>query len=333
MVKKTSSAERAAASVPSSMEAMERGVLECRTASVARAITLAEDGGAGAEELLRRLYPKTGHAHVVGITGAPGAGKSTLADALIGRFRAQGKTVAVLAVDPTSYFTGGAILGDRIRMQKHSSDGGVYIRSMATRGEMGGLSRATLDAMDIVDAAGFDVVLAETVGVGQDEVEIANCAHLVLLVLTPEVGDDIQTIKAGIMEIADVFVVNKSDRPGAERLEGRIKATLALDSSGRSQPPVLRTVASLGRGVDELFEAVAGHLAASRSEGEDEARAMRRMEFRLTSLLRARLTEAAMQVFSDDERRAAFQDMRRRTRSPFEVAEAVMKRMGVRSSR
>ncbi len=216
--------------------------------AVARAATAIENRSSEAGQLLRQLAPHTGRALVVGVTGSPGAGKSTLVDQMAKAFRAEGKKVGILAVDPTSPYTGGAILGDRIRMQRHYADPGVFIRSMATRGNMGGLARATTDLSLLFDAAGFDVVLIETVGVGQDEVEVAKLAGVTVVVLVPGMGDDVQSFKAGLMEIADIFVINKSDHPGANRLECEIKAEW--------QRPVVRTIASEGTGINETLAAI-----------------------------------------------------------------------------
>ncbi len=222
--------------------------------AVARAATAIENRTAEAGRLLSQLAPHTGRALVIGVTGSPGAGKSTLVDQMAAAFRKQGKKVGILAVDPTSPYTGGAILGDRIRMQSHHADPGVFIRSMATRGNMGGLARATTGLSLLLDAAGFEVVLIETVGVGQDEVEVAKLAGMTIVVLVPGMGDDVQSFKAGLMEIADLFVINKSDHPGADRLEREIKAEWAK--------PVIRTIATEGQGIEELV----GHALACQGD-------------------------------------------------------------------
>jgi LAO/AO transport system kinase len=231
------------------------GVLAGDPRAVARAISLVEEDGAAGRDLIARIYASTGRAYVVGVTGAPGTGKSTLVDRLIGEIRRQDATVGVVAVDPTSPFSGGAVLGDRVRMIAHAGDPGVFIRSMATRGHLGGLARATSDAVLVLDAAGTDVVLIETVGVGQGEVDIVAAADISIVVLVPGTGDDLQAIKAGIMEIGDIFVVNKADREGADRLVQGVGASLALTTYGPADwtPPILRTEATSGAGVDVLW--------------------------------------------------------------------------------
>src|SRR6516162_2002841 len=228
--------------------------------ALARAISAIEDSRPEAQPLLKSLFPFSGRAQVIGLTGAPGSGKSTLVDQLAREYRKHEQTVGIIAVDPTSPYSGGAILGDRIRMQAHHADPGIYIRSMATRGFLGGLARATTDVSTVLDASGKDLVLIETVGVGQDEVDIVRLADITVVILVPGMGDDVQTIKAGIMEIADIFVINKSDREGAERVEREIRAmqTLAIRPD-QWTPPVIKTVATEGKGISELAAAVAGY--------------------------------------------------------------------------
>jgi LAO/AO transport system kinase len=229
-----------------------RQIREGGTRALARAATGIENHDPKAMEVLRELEPFTGHARIIGVTGPPGAGKSTLVDAMAATLRREGKTVAVLAVDPSSRISGGAILGDRIRMQQHHADPGIFIRSMATRGSTGGLARATADLVRLMDGAGKDFVMIETVGVGQDEVGVAGIAQVTLVVLVPGLGDDVQAIKAGIMEIADVFVINKSDQPGADRVESEIQAMLSLADGPK--PAIVRTVATDGTGIAELLK-------------------------------------------------------------------------------
>jgi LAO/AO transport system kinase len=237
-------------------------ILARDTRALARAATWIEDRRPEAEALLQELFPHTGRALVWGVTGPPGAGKSTLCDQLAAALRAEGKTAAIIAVDPTSPFSGGALLGDRVRMQRHHADPGVFIRSMATRGWLGGLARATFETTLLLDAAGFDVILVETVGAGQDEVEIARVADVTVVVLVPGMGDDVQAIKAGMMEIAQVFVINKSDLPGADRLERELKAYLSFANRGlghrpeNAAPQIVAAVAKDGKGIGETLSAV-----------------------------------------------------------------------------
>jgi LAO/AO transport system kinase len=299
-------------------------VLQGDVRAASRLMRDVEDGRSTSVAELQALFPKTGNAYVVGITGSPGAGKSTLTDRLIARYRQQKKKVGVLAVDPTSPFTGGAILGDRIRMQAHATDPGVFIRSLATRGNLGGLSRATGDCARVMDAMGMDVVLIETVGVGQDEIDIAQMAHTTIVVVVPGMGDDIQAIKAGILEVADVFAINKSDLDGADRMMRELRAMLelrhavkpamdhdahhrwvearaqgkAVESSPQGpaewEPPILKVVAAKDQGVSELVEAVSQHRQHLDDSGERQKRDRSRAEAQFIALLRERLLRSAL---------------------------------------
>ena len=266
-------------------------VLEGDARAVARAISLIEDEAPDGAELVRRVFPSTGRAYLVGVTGPPGSGKSTLVDRLIAEIRKTSRTVGVVAVDPTSPFTGGAILGDRVRMQAHAGDAGVFIRSMATRGHLGGLARATSEAALVLDAAGKDVVLIETVGVGQDEIDIVRTADVSIVTLVPGSGDEVQALKAGIMEIADIFVVNKMDREGADRTVASIEANLSLQTfaPGEWRPPILKTEATTGRGVPELLETIERFRA--HTTGSQGGRRRARAEFRVRELLAQRFVQ------------------------------------------
>jgi len=293
--------------------------------AIARAITLSESRTSEARQLLAKLFPSTGRAHVIGVTGPPGAGKSTLVDQLIAHHRKAGRTVGVVAVDPSSPFTGGAILGDRVRMSARQTDSGVFIRSMATRGHLGGLSRATADAARILDASGKDIVIIETVGVGQAEVEIVRFADTVIVVAVPGLGDDIQTIKAGLMEIGDVFVVNKADRDGADRTALELQGWLEFGHTGTGWvQPVLKTVSTTGAGIDELVAASEQHLSHLKEAGLLERKREQQAEHEILDILRERVTRWAL----DDTHKRGFEErvhaVAKRHMDPYTAADLVL---------
>jgi LAO/AO transport system kinase len=306
--------------------------------AIARAISLIEDEDPSAADLVGAIFSRTGRAYLIGVTGPPGAGKSTLVDRLITQLKKPGSTqrsqgvfssssIGVIAVDPTSPFTGGAVLGDRLRMQAHSSDAGVFIRSMATRGHLGGLARATGDAALVLDAAGKEIVIIETVGVGQDEVDIIRTADVSIVTLVPGTGDDVQALKAGIMEIADIFVVNKADREGAERLVSSVESNLALHhyADGEWRPPIVKTVATTGQGIPELVEAI-GQFRAH-SLGTQAARRRTRSEYRLRELVSQRFMDhLERQVLAKGELAAVVDRIAAREVDPYSAANDLLKR-------
>lgn len=269
------------------IQELEEGIRAGHVRATARGLSLVEGGGSSGQELLRRLRSSRGHSRLIGITGTPGSGKSTLVDRLVGNLRAEGLKVAVLAVDPSSPFSGGAILGDRIRMQRWHGDRGVFIRSLASRGQLGGLSAATVQCAALLDAAGFDRVIIETVGVGQSEVDIAAVADVTVLVLTPGQGDSVQAFKAGIMEIADIFVVNKADHPGVDRLRREIAALLSLGGYGPGdwKPPVISTIALQDEGTPRLRARLEEFLDRQEHAGRREERQLTRLRFELRSFV------------------------------------------------
>jgi LAO/AO transport system kinase len=299
--------------------------------AISRAITAIENHQPEAETLLRVLFPHTGHAYLSGVTGAPGTGKSTLVDRLAAHYRKQHEKVGVIAVDPTSPYSGGAILGDRIRMQGHAGDDGMFIRSMATRGFLGGLARATAQVALLLDAAGKQQILIETVGVGQDEVDIVRLADCVLVVLVPGMGDDIQNMKAGLMEIADVFVLNKADREGADRLEQQLHAMLSLVMPRDGwHPPVIRTVATENKGLDALAETVQKFRKHFESSGERKKKHVEHWKSRLLELLESRLLEKALGGRSGEKLLTELSEaVADRKKDPFTAVNEILKRSGL----
>ncbi|MBV8518508.1 MAG: methylmalonyl Co-A mutase-associated GTPase MeaB [Acidobacteria bacterium] len=311
------------------LHALASAVTSGRPRALGQAISLVESHDARAAKLLAEVYPATGRARIIGITGSPGAGKSTLVAALAKHYRAREKRVGIIAVDPTSPFTGGAILGDRIRMTELYTDRGVFIRSMATRGFLGGLAKATNDVVDILDAAGFDVVLVETVGVGQDEVEVVRTVQTNLVVLVPGMGDDIQAIKAGIMEIGDVFVVNKADRPGADKTVTEITMMMSLvEEHGDWVPPIVKTVASRREGIDDLDAAIAKHYDYLAESGELVRRNRDRVRIRIeTQLKEGFMARVIGGTIPRDAYESMLDDVLHKRNNPHDAAESVLGRV------
>ena len=293
--------------------------------ALARAISAVENRSPGWAELLKAVFPNSGKARILGLTGAPGAGKSTLVDQLAKHYRKSGKTLGIVAVDPTSPYTGGAILGDRIRMQDHHSDPGIYIRSMATRGSLGGLARTTADVATLLDASGRDLIMIETVGVGQDEVDIVRLADITIVILVPGMGDDVQTIKAGIMEIADIFVINKSDRDGAEHVEREIRAlqSLATRHDGWT-PPIVKTVASEGKGIVELAEAIEEYETYLAKKNLAQQHSVENWKSRLVEMVRDAMLEKARAQFSDGQVERYAAEIAEHKRDPYSLVEEIV---------
>jgi LAO/AO transport system kinase len=317
--------------MPPAVEKWAEDVRAGEVRALSRAITAIENHDASAEPLLRTLFPHTGHAYLVGVTGAPGTGKSTLVDRLAAHYRKQHEAVGVIAVDPTSPYSGGAILGDRIRMQGHASDSGMFIRSMATRGFLGGLSRSTSEVALLLDAAGKRQILIETVGVGQDEIDIVRLADCVIVVVVPGLGDDIQNMKAGLMEIADIFVVNKSDREGADRVEQQLHAMLSLVMPQHDwHPPVVRTVASENRGIDALAETLAKFREHFASRPERQKKHVEHWKKRLVELLESRLLDRALGGAAGEAQLTELASaVAERRKDPFTAVNEILARSGL----
>ena len=318
------------------MELIERLLTGDRRA-IARLITIIENDGAEAQEALAALYPHTGRAHIVGVTGAPGTGKSTLVNELAKVYRRGGtpcppKTVGIIAVDPTSPFSGGALLGDRIRMRDLSGDPGIFIRSMATRGSLGGLARATADAVKVLDAAGYQTIIVETVGAGQSEVDIARAAHTTIVIEAPGLGDEIQAFKAGITEIADIFVVNKADREGADRAVMALQMIMDLSHSSHLssqapewRPPICKTIALRGEGIVAVVEAVEEHAAHLRESGNLQRRERERLERELKSIITEKMTRSFFERLDEAQFDSLIDSIIRRELDPYSAAVLLLK--------
>ncbi len=308
------------------MAVSAKEILSGDVRAAARLMRDLDDEIPSAHRMLKILYRHTGRAHILGVTGAPGVGKSTLVDCLTGRLRQEGKTVGIVAIDPTSPFSGGAILGDRIRMQKHTLDDGVFIRSLATRGHLGGLSKSTIDIVNVMDAMGKEVIIIETVGVGQDEVEIVKVAHTNLVLVAPGMGDDIQAMKAGILEIADIFVVNKSDREGADRTKQELETMVGMKTYGEGDwaPPVMAAVAQTGAGIPGVLDEVERHWTFISREENLERYRKEKARVELMEILKKRLLEKAIVDLSrGGVLDLLLQDIARKDRDPYSIAEQV----------
>ncbi|MDD4836361.1 MAG: methylmalonyl Co-A mutase-associated GTPase MeaB [Dethiosulfovibrio sp.] len=293
--------------------------------AIARLISEVESETPRSEEIMRAMYPHTGRAHIIGVTGSPGSGKSSLVSKMIGTLRRQGKTVGVIAVDPSSPFSGGAILADRIRMQEHSGDPGVYIRSMGSRGSLGGLSKTTYEGALILDACGKDVVIIETVGVGQSEIDIVRIADTVCLVLVPGMGDDMQIMKAGIMEIADLFVINKADREGADKVAAEVRLMIKMFHTGDGWiQPVKMTSAATGAGLDELHDTIEGHLKHVRSSEEGAERLKKRLQWEVEEIVRRRIAKITESAWRERREERVIEKLLNKETDPYRVAQEVL---------
>jgi len=298
-------------------------ILDGKSRAIARGISMVENDSREAQNLLKELFPHTGKSTIIGITGSPGSGKSTLVDKLIGYVRKDNKELGIIAVDPSSPFSGGAILGDRIRMMRHSTDPGIFIRSMATRGHLGGLAKASGEAIAILEASGKDIVLVETVGVGQDEVEVVKFADIILVVLIPGAGDEIQVFKAGLMEIADIFVLNKADSPEADKTEKQLQAMLELGLKDKPIPPVVKTIATDGKGIQTLFEEI-GRVLSARDHELQVSRKKKLVSWMLKDIISDKLYRAVSDKIRDSEFEDLVARIYRREVDPYTAADRII---------
>lgn len=305
---------------------LAKEIIKGNPIAIARGISLVENESSKVQEVMKKIFPYTGRSIIVGITGAPGSGKSTLADKLIGLLKKEGKKIGIVAVDPSSPFSGGAILGDRIRMMSHSTDPEIFIRSMATRGHLGGLAKATGEAITILEAAGKDFILVETVGVGQDEVEVVKLADIVLVVLIPGVGDDIQAFKAGIMEIADIFVINKADSPETDKTERQLNAMLDLGLKNKDRPSVVKTIATEGKGVESLVGEI-NEIISRRDQKFKASRKKKMISWLLKDIVSEKIYKAVAENVKISEFEGYIERIYKKEVDPYTVADEIIRRL------
>ena len=308
------------------MSDLAQEVIKGNPRAVAQAISLVENNRSAAQEMMKKIFAHTGESIIVGITGSPGSGKSTLVDQMAGILRKNEKKIGIVAVDPSSPFSGGAILGDRIRMMQHSVDPEIFIRSMATRGHLGGVAKATGEAIAVLEAAGKDFILVETVGVGQDEVEVVKLADIILVVLIPGTGDEIQVFKAGIMEIADIFILNKADSPLAGRSEKQLRAMLDLGLGGKAPPPVINTVATEGKGVDKLIDEI-DRLVVDKDKELRDSRKKRLIPWMLMDIISDKIYRSVTQDIKASEFEDFIERIHRREIDPYTVADRIVAKL------